>query len=298
MRTKIPRQRRPMSRLNFARLSPFRRPNWRWQLAESITTSRTPPTPAELTEVGAVVAYLRARTAANSNITDLWTHHGPLCEALALREGDEHARLQIEARLLARQPAGEIAQRLGTTVEVVLAFTRYFFDLPPDGVGDDWVRMQVLGVSAWLTRPPTEAEIVKTLARSGGVHIVDLMLGDHHQHSDPDPVARRRLVERARFLVRDQAMMMTTPIPTKEWIAEAELLFGMSQRAATTPRDQLHRLQFAFLKMCAGQPLPAEYRLKAKRRRSGEADESPAPDYSFADFAHDISSKGGAHARV
>lgn len=300
MRTKIPRQRRPISRLNFARLNPFRRPDWRWLLAESIVTSRMRPTPAELTEVGAAVDFLRDHAAAHSksDIRAFWTRHRLLCSALALRTGDEHARLQIEARLLARQPAEEIAQRLGTTEDVIHTFARFFFDLPPEGVGEDWIRNQVLGIGAWYTRRPTEAEIVKTLARSGGVHIVDLMLGDRHQHPDPDPVARHRLAERARFLVRDQATMMTTPIPTKQWIAEVEQLFAMSRRAADTPRGELRKLQFEFLKLCAGVPLSAGYRVKAKRRRRGEANESLAPDYSFTDFAEDVRSGGPSHVHV
>lgn len=209
------RQRSPrMSRMDFHRHDPCRTPSWRWQLAEAIANNRSPLREDEHKEIGDAVRLLRSIDKPRAAVT------GSLHPLAAAREIHTHAgvvRHEIEARLVARQPVEALARAAGVPAEVVVAYTHYFFDLPPDGAGGDWMLLQVLHLGDWLTRDPTEFEVWKFIAMSGGLIVLELIIADFFNRPSSNPQLRHVLAERARLFARDHASVMRSARPSSAW---------------------------------------------------------------------------------
>jgi hypothetical protein len=113
--------------------SPFCPPSWRWRRAGGIrlgllrdTARRRDPW------VGRALKFLIDRAAGRGDASGpelAWPDPAVLGAFRVWSSGDHRRRMELEARVLARQTTGEIAARLVLTADVVVAYERLYFDV-------------------------------------------------------------------------------------------------------------------------------------------------------------------------
>ena len=185
---------------------PFRTPDWRWQRAawlheqgryarrgrddEYVTAARDFLT--RLDRAGTDEVALESLACRCPGIY--------YARQLRLRE-DANDRWVVEARVLADQPAAEIADRQMTSAEVVLWYERLFFDVRPRLAHRDWVCNRVLGQSFHQGVKMRQFDLLlKLYALVGGPVVVDALV---EQSSGPRRPSSRGEV--AGFFTADKA---------------------------------------------------------------------------------------------
>ena len=244
--------------MNFHRMAPPRSAAWRCLLAKNVSQPHRRLQPGEHDVLDEPIRYIRSLNAANSDqrratVRRRFPDHAAAHD-LSVQGGV--VRDELEARILARQAVADIAAVMSLPVGVVEKYAVYFFDLPADGHGTDWVLLQVLRVHEWRHRNPAEGEIWKFMAIAGGQQVLDVLVGDYKGTPAADPVHRHELAEKARFLVRDKASMRRSFIPDDAWFAGVVEHFG--DLFAGPPRDAEEaefRLCVDVLKIAAGKSL-------------------------------------------
>ncbi len=173
-----------------------RPPDWRWQLARRLAADRL-PAPSGARRLAAAVAVLRGATAAAARVA---------AAAAGVNAGPPAVRIELEARLLAGQPAVAAAPRVGVPAAVAAAYAALFYDVPaavrrttraarlvPPDVG--------LGADG---EPP--AERVLKHAALGGLAVLEAVL---RHRGRPRPPVPRRLAGLADADLADLALWLT-----------------------------------------------------------------------------------------
>ena len=93
-----------------------------------------------------------------------------------LHEDDSQTKLLVEARILARQTSGEIAQLTGVPADVVDAYEALFFHCRPFLSARDWVMVQAIGKWVYGQAEPKAAVILRSFAYHGGPLVLDAVL--------------------------------------------------------------------------------------------------------------------------
>ena len=154
---------------------PTRPVDWRWERARSLLEDAARPCKwddAAVREARDYPAALRRRHRRGDE-RRLAERVPDVHEARVLHLGERHRRWEIEARLLAREPAVDIARKTVTTPSGVAAYERLFFDVT-ERLGS---RGYVIHRAIWSTRcrAPDDGR-PRLLSYSGGPHVVDAMV--------------------------------------------------------------------------------------------------------------------------
>jgi hypothetical protein len=191
-----------MSRCDFCRCDPFRKPAWRWLLAEALCREgqerALPNDPA----VGEAFDYQRALDAADTDTKRQAVDAAApaLAGAHALYvEGEPH-RDEVEARLLAGESAVTISNKTGVPVDVVQCYATTFYDVQDSLGAGDWLRSEAIGMYLGMKEAPTEGQTWKYWALIGGPIVLDVLVADFHGRDEPHVADRHLLAQKARLL--------------------------------------------------------------------------------------------------
>lgn len=182
--------------------NPVRRPDWRWQRAQSLIDDRSSigrcrDDDDELT-VWAVsyLSALRCGTVPDDDrrVPDIAAAHD--------LEGQPELRLELQCRILAGQSSDEIAARLQITPDVVETYEALFFHTTDRLAAPDWILLQAVGRRPFTgTTPPDRETLLRWLAYAGGPVVLDLVLphvlpeaaGCRTRKVDQDPLLSERI---------------------------------------------------------------------------------------------------------
>src|SRR5580658_5249358 len=184
------------------RYSPFCQVDWRWQAAREDFQRGKHALKSKDQVIAKARRFLIEQSRANTDrerlrLSQRWP---TLAATRAIHSNDGVERWQIEARLLAGTPVAEVARRTGIPVDLVKTYAALFFDVQGRLSAHDWIRLEAVGVGRWAAIP-TEGDIWRYVADSGGTAVVELLIGDYlcPVHDDPD---RHDLAEDIRVMVR------------------------------------------------------------------------------------------------
>jgi hypothetical protein len=139
-------RRQNMSLLDCQPASPYCPVDWRWRRAEGILQGLL-PTPGRRADrwVRRALRFQHSHAEMGDSSCPKRARKDPaVLGALQLNSSIEPGpRLQLEARVLARQTTGEIAARLGFSIEIVEAYQNLFFDVR-DRLGESSYIMAVV----------------------------------------------------------------------------------------------------------------------------------------------------------
>ena len=224
--------------------SPFRPPDWRWRRAaflhgEGLQPSRRYDDPA----VRRTLAFRKtmARCADDPEHPKLARADSALLAAYRLRLGPEPLTWEIEARVLADQPAGAIEARTGIPRDVIEAYEVAFYSARERLAHRDWITAVALGPR--LFGDLTEADIglvLKLYAYHGGPLVLDAMLdaitdNPAHVTNGQDDDARR-LSESVRMAIAVRMLptaVEAVPFLPRVFVRLLELDRAEATRSAT-----------------------------------------------------------------
>ena len=157
--------------------NPLRPPDWRWRLAEGPVEPHLRRRADRACDpwAGRVAAYRR-----DQGLVSGTRRHGPaatdpaLAAAIRIRESPR-LRLEVEARLLARQGYAEVAARCGLGTDAVEAYERAFFAVADRLDASDYIEVVVVGTS-WLGGVPDQNEVTRRVAYRGGPIMLEAVL--------------------------------------------------------------------------------------------------------------------------
>src|SRR5947209_6155662 len=112
------------------RFAPFRPLDWRWQRAtDLVRRGRYFSRQRDDAETGLAVSYLRelARCRTDQHTERLALDHPEVHSARLLHEKGGVAAVEVQARLLARQTAAEVANYIPLSAEAVSTYEQLFF---------------------------------------------------------------------------------------------------------------------------------------------------------------------------
>ena len=247
---------------------PFRRPEWRWLAALAHIEAHTRPRPWEDPAITEAFEFqrgcLQADTAAmRTTVSQRWPL---LAGAEGIYTDGGIKRDEIEARLLAGEPAAAIAAKSGIDAVVIDTYGQLFFNVADALQAGDWLLQEAVNVRSWQRPVPTEGQGWKWLAIAAGSNVLDLVIADHLGRVEPKYPDRHLLAEKARFLVKDFAAG-TSIEATKSLAAEASQLFaGAIGADVSSPRGRVSCSQIAFLRMVSGLP-PLKSAAKRSKKR-------------------------------
>ncbi len=264
---------------HFSCFDPFRSPDWRWRRAEEIVRRGHRPTQHDDPWVKQAVVYQRTLAATIANAS----RKRPACpmpdfaaaHKLHLDRGVQTD--EIMARLLAGERFDSISGRVNIPASVISTYDALFynvFDAVQRGCWH-WLLCHALGFPPEKACIPTEGQIWRYLAFVGGPPIVDLVIADFMDRSEPKFPDRHELAEKGRFLAREFFADRSTPGAATALLEEACLRFRDTlTRGFVT--DPMLRIQLNFLRQVAGlKPIAGD---EAPAGQSTTRDRKDSPD--------------------
>jgi len=180
----------------------YNRPlDWRWQLAGQVVDNQTPlPSDADLRLVQAV--FFQRELAACENDAQR-QRVAAACPALSQahklwRSGPLLLRLEVEARILARESFQVIAWKTGLTPATVAAYEALFFHVTDRLQATGWITHQVIGPALHSALQPDDIRVFWFFyAYHGGVLPLEQLIDDLLQNGGEDyrHVLRARLAD-------------------------------------------------------------------------------------------------------
>jgi hypothetical protein len=162
------------------RLSPLRRPDWRWRRAQTLVAARRYYCcRRDDPETGRTVRYLRAlaRCADGIPSAQLERNFPDLCRAHRLHDNNGTTKLTVEARLLAGQAVAEVARLTGLTPGAVAAYEALFFNVLDRLDARDWILAHALRAGpSDRTVARDRGVVLKTFAYTGGPLVLEAVL--------------------------------------------------------------------------------------------------------------------------
>lgn len=190
-------------------VDPTRRLDWRMRRAGWMVRSKREDDPRyDDAETLRAVRYLLSKRDGNTDedFQDINT-------ARRIHKGSQRRRLEIQARLLARQTPEQIAKRVDLPAKAIVAFEALFFHVQDRLNATEWIRKQA--IKGEIFTPSREAQtdvIAKSLAYFGGVQVLELILPFLLHNAGPlaAPVqldtAEGRTMEKARLMLLAQSL--------------------------------------------------------------------------------------------
>ena len=186
----------------------------RWRIAELVARGFT-PWAADLEDpwVRRAVTYLQTPPAAGTGTEQLAADLADVDAALQVHKGEKLTRGTLEARILARLRADQVAAACGLTVEAVQAYEALFFDVREHIAFPDYLIPVVVGPKLHYGITPEDVDVVlKHVGYVGGPILVDwlvdfytsgLMVPETLEAASPEEIRTlgRRLRAKALHLV-------------------------------------------------------------------------------------------------
>ena len=154
--------------------NPFRPPDWRWDRANDLVNRRRYYSKKrDDTATGIAVRYLRdmARCYSELRLRRTKDRYKHVDQAKQLRERSDDRRLEIEARMLARQNDVEIGLQMDLPAATVQAFRDIFFHVDDRIDATSYILFQVVGLQPQL--PPCPVTLMKSSAYSHGPAVIE-----------------------------------------------------------------------------------------------------------------------------
>ena len=129
------------------RNNPFRTVDWRWQRAAwLITHEQNFSSKRDDEPTGRAVNFMRhaQRVCSDLGSRRLMRHFPEIVLALKCHQGPPVTRLELECRVLGRQPAELIAEMLEAPLTFIQAFKHYFFDIDDRIDASSYIMHQVI----------------------------------------------------------------------------------------------------------------------------------------------------------
>lgn len=242
-------------------------PAWRWQrLQDVIATNRRPdkhdddPTKIAWRMYKSLCATPEVRASHRRR-------YGTWLQTYLIYLANYAHRWEIEARLLTGASATEIAAKLKIEAGVVEAYTALFFDVTGRLQARDWIWCTAVRVGLWGMSRPTEADLWRYFAVSGGGAVLDVLVSDYLGRVEPVYPDRHQLAEDIRALVD---FTTTTMADKKEYRRVMERMWQiLATRITIVDEAQFQKLfaQMDFLEVAAG--LRKAPSVRKERRSSG-----------------------------
>lgn len=133
------------------RHNPVLAPDWRWQRAASLVSAgRRVSRKRDDEETCRAVAFLRhqSKVVTETASRRLVKRYPDIFLAIKLLHGSPMRRLEVECRILARQPTGLIAELLHVPAKLVRAYRTLFFAIDERIDASSYIVREVIGISA------------------------------------------------------------------------------------------------------------------------------------------------------
>lgn len=160
--------------------NPCRRPDWRWvRASELFQTGRYYSARQDDAETGRALLYLRGQfgSSSASRRRRILQQVDDIAAAHQLSGGPTLLRIELEARIFARQSASEITRRVPISAQSVVAYERLFFNVTDRLDASDYILLQAIGEllpPGWTK--PDFARLVKLVGYQGGLLPLDAFL--------------------------------------------------------------------------------------------------------------------------
>lgn len=177
------------------RQNPFRKPRWRWDRANDLVKSGCYYSKKrDDVATGIAVAYLRdtARCYSELRLRRVRDRYEHVHEAKQLWEDIDGRRLEIDARILARQNDVEIGLATNLPAVTIRAYADLFYDIRGRIDSTSYILFEVIGLRPPL--PPSPAALMKSSAYFHGPAIIEpwlQYLGDGPNEADRTSAAGR-----------------------------------------------------------------------------------------------------------
>lgn len=170
----------PVFRPDLQKVNPFCDPEWRWQRGTRLAEEGKEYSPE--TDDRETCLALKFAQALNACTTEADR------AALAKRVPGMYFAYQIyteggpskwvtEARILAGQSLRDVAQAMGVSKETVYWYQKLFFNVVPRLTATDYIRLKIIGESAFQAISPDDTEtLLKLFAFYGGPLVLDLAI--------------------------------------------------------------------------------------------------------------------------
>jgi hypothetical protein len=222
---------------------PLQSPAWRWRRAQWLAQrGRRCSCRRDDVETRSADGYLRAlaRSRPGTPFAAILRRYPAVHGAHQLHEQGGALRVEVQARLLARQSTEEIARRTSVAVEVVQRFEALFFNVIGHLHARDWIVTHAIG---WWRFDPSRGRDPATLLRAFGYHggplLLDAALSYLLGERMRVPPALDPLTPEGRL---DRAMRMAILIETLPWGASTdEKLFKLHAELLETARQASFR---------------------------------------------------------
>lgn len=170
--------------------NPMRAPDWRWQRALSLVAGgRSASRKRDDDETCRAVAFLRDQKSVVTEAASrgVFKRFPDIVLTLKLHQGNPIRRLEIECRVLARQPAALIAETMQVPAHLVRAYESLFFDVRGRIDAITYIIRDVVGVTG--TCPAPAEAWAKWAAYHHGPAMIEPWLDYLKHHGEPNDFA-------------------------------------------------------------------------------------------------------------
>ena len=176
----LPEEIEPLYVPDFEKVNPCRDPAWRWQRSTHLAKEGKGYSPdTDDRETGYALKFVRALSACKTeaNRAALAKKAPNLYGAYQIYTSGGPAKWTIEARILAGQSLRDVAQAMGVSKETEYWYQKLFFHVVPRLTATDYVRIKIIGKSAFQAISPDDTEtLLKLFGYYGGQLVLDLAI--------------------------------------------------------------------------------------------------------------------------
>lgn len=226
--------------------SPFRKPTWRWQVAQHLADRNDPmQLPWSDPWIEQAVEYLQcgliSAEALREEADPVWL---PIHLAAYLHNaGSGHLRHELEARLLTAADARQIAAMCGLAPELVEAYEALFFDVRDRLRHRSYIFHQVIGSRLYTGFDPNESDVLwKLIAFQGGNVALDAILDLTWQTDRPKRLDQisEYFAEHAEAVISRQLLLASLALQTAELtIRDLRQLMNLLDELGRSARDHV-----------------------------------------------------------
>ncbi|MFH1920176.1 MAG: hypothetical protein ABIP48_09865, partial [Planctomycetota bacterium] len=164
----------------FQRVNPFRDPDWRWHRACRLADEGkeySSETDDRETKFGLQFACALMACKTETERTALAEKYPDLYAAYRIYDEGGPSKWVIEARMLARQRVHDVVEAMGVSKETVYWYQKLFFHVVPRLNASGYIRLKVIGRSAFKPiRPDEIATLLKYFGYYGGPVVLEAVM--------------------------------------------------------------------------------------------------------------------------